>query len=130
MRISLTPRSSSVDAFDMDPFRVDDSGHHDHLVPAHDERPRLALRAGDLRVDEHVLDLLAPPGEAVARAPGPYLKASQLRFDAPSDRAHLPRERDRRGSEPDLVVLADGGEPPTEVEPLRARARGEQAVES
>src|ERR1051326_6567788 len=109
MRTSLTPRSSSVDAFDMDPFRVDDSGHRDHLVAAHDERPRLALRAGGLRVDEHVLDLLAPPGEAVASAPGPYLKASQLRFDAPSAPADLPLERERRALHASLGLLQGRG---------------------
>src|SRR5437764_14049574 len=105
----------------MDSFRIDDARDRDDLVAPHNEGPRLALRAGDLRVDEHVLDLLAPPGEAVARAPGSYLKAWQLRFDAPSAPADLAVERDRRPLEPDVVVLANGGEAAAEIETLRAR---------
>src|SRR6266704_31049 len=97
MRTSLTPRSSSVaDTLGVHSSRVDDSRHRDDLVPAHDERPRLALRAGNLRVDENVLDLLAPPGEAVACAPGPYLKAWQLGFDAPPSPVNLAVQGDGR----------------------------------
>src|SRR5947209_3468315 len=109
MRTSLTPRSSSVcDTFDANSFRLDDSGHCDDLVATHDERPRLALRAGNLRVDEHVLDLLAPPGQPVAGAPGSYLKPWQLRLDAPRAPADLAFERNGRSFEPDAVVFAHG----------------------
>src|SRR3954447_7026761 len=112
MRISLTPRSSSVcDTLDEHSFRLDDSGNGDHVVPAHDERPRLACGTGDLRVDEHVLDLLRSPGEPIAGAPGPYLKAWELRGDPPLSPAHLAVECDGSVFQPDVVVLADGGQP-------------------
>src|SRR5437867_5774609 len=104
----------------MDSFRIDDARDRDDLVAPHNEGPRLALRAGNLRVDEHVLDLLAPPGEAVACAPGPYLKAWQLGFDAPPSPVNLAVQGDGRALEPDAVVLADRGQPSAEVESLRA----------
>src|SRR2546421_3041758 len=77
MRTSDTPRSSSVccDTLDARSFRVDDARNCDHVVSTHDERPRLAGGTGDLRVDEHVLDLLRPPSEPIAGTPGPYLTA-------------------------------------------------------
>src|SRR5207244_9398964 len=108
IRTSLTPRSSSAwDTLGAHPLCLDDSRHGQDLVPAHDERPRLALRAGNLRVDENVLDLLAPPGEPVTRAPGSYLKAWELRLDAPRAPPHLALERDRRTLEPGAVGLAN-----------------------
>src|SRR5438034_1838801 len=112
MRISATSRSSSVcDTLDAHSFRLDDSRHGDDLVAAHDERPRLAGRTGDLCVDEHVLDLLRPPGEPVAGAPGSYLKAWHVGGDPPVAPAHLAFERDRRALEPDTVVFAHRGQP-------------------
>src|SRR5437870_4059615 len=130
MRTSLTPRSSSVaDTLDAHPFRVDDSRHRDDLVPAHDERPRLAFRAGNLRVDENVLDLLAPSSEPVARAPGSYLKAWELRLDAPRAPAHLALQRHGRALQPDAVVLTHRRQAAAEVEPLRADCGREQLVE-
>src|SRR5438093_9332367 len=113
----------------MDSFRIDDARDRDDLVAPHNEGPRLALRAGDLRVDENVLDLLAPPGEAIACAPGSYLKAWQAGFDAPLAPTDLAFERDRSALEPHAVVLAHGRQPGAEVEPLRAGGRGEQLVE-
>src|SRR5882724_12032706 len=107
MRTAETPRSSSVwDTIDTHSFGLDDARHGDHLVSAHDKRPRLACGTGDLRVDEHVLDLLRSPSEPIAGAPGSYLKAWELRRDPPFPPAHLPVERDGRTLEPDPVVLA------------------------
>src|SRR5712691_5515271 len=129
MRTSETPRSSSVcDTFDAHSFRLDDARHSENVVSAHDERPRLARGTGDLRVDEHVLDLLRSPSEPIAGAPGPYLKAWELRGDAPFPPTHLAVEGDGRALDPDAVVLADSGETGTEVEPPRPRCRCEQLV--
>src|SRR3954451_2160866 len=130
MRISATSRSSSVcDTLGSDSFRVEHSRNGDDLVAAHDERPRLAGRTGDLCVDEHVLDLLRSTGEPIAGAPCSYLKAWQLRCDPPLAPPHLAVERDRRAFEPDVVVFAHGRETTAEVEAARARRGGEQALE-
>src|SRR6476620_444701 len=124
MRISATSRSSSVcDTLDTHSFRLDDPRHRHDLVPAHDERPRLAGRPGNLGVDEHVLDLLRSSGEPVPGTPASYLKPWHVGRDAPVAPAHLALERDRRALEPDAVVLAHCGHSPTEVEPLRAGRR-------
>ena len=77
------------------PGVVHDPGHGDDLVAADDERPGLALRPRHLRVDEHVLDLLAAAGEPVARRASRALEARDARTRSssrPSDRAV---ERDR-----------------------------------
>src|SRR6266540_937144 len=130
MRISETARSNSVcDTLGKDSFRLDDPGHGDDLVPAHDERPRLAGRTGDLRVDEHVLDLLRSPGEPIAGAPGSYLKAWEARGNPPFAPAHLGVEHHGCALEPDTLVLPHSRQSATEVEPLRAGSRGEQLVE-
>src|SRR6185437_12660854 len=130
MRISLTPRSSSVcDTLDEHSFRLDDSGNGDHVVPAHDERPRLACGTGDLRVDEHVLDLLRSPGEPIAGTPGSYLKAWELRGDPPLAPTHLAAQSDGRLLDPDTLVLAHRGQAAAEIESLRSGRRGEQLVE-
>src|SRR5712691_7080058 len=113
----------------MHSFCVDDSGHCDDLVAAHDERPRFAFRAWNLGVDEHVLDLLAPSGEPVAGTPGSYLKAWELGFNAPRSPPHCTCQRDRPALEPDGVVLSYCGQPAAEVEPLRADRRREQLFE-
>src|SRR5689334_20330851 len=130
MRISATSRSSSVcDTLDANSFRFHDPRYGDDLVTAHDERPRLACRTGDLCVHEHVLDLLLPSGEPVAGAPGPYLKAWHVGGDTPVAPADLAIERDGRAFEPDIAVLPDRRQPTAEVEPLRARRRRQQLVE-
>src|SRR5882724_725887 len=130
MRTAETPRSSSVwDTIDTHSFGLDDARHGDHLVSAHDKRPRLACGTGDLRVDEHVLDLLRSPSEPIAGAPGPYLKAWKVRGDPPLAPTHLAVECDRRALEPDAVVLTDSGQAGAEIEPPRARGRREQLVE-
>jgi hypothetical protein len=72
-----------ADTLGVHSFRLDDPRNGDDLVPPHHERPRFAVGTGDLRVDEHVLDLLRASGESVTGAPGPYLKAWELRGDAP-----------------------------------------------
>src|SRR6266516_3612461 len=127
MRTSLTPRSSSVaDTPRTHSLGLDDSRHRDDLVPAHDERPRLAFRAGDLRVDENVLDLLAPPGEAIACPPGSYLKAWQVRLDAPRAPADLALQRDRCALEPDAVVLTNEEPAAAELDALAPDRRLEQ----
>src|SRR5439155_14975048 len=130
MRTSVTPRSSSAcDTLGAHPFGLDDPGHGHDLVPAHDERPRLARGTGDLCVHEYVLDLLRSPGEPIAGAPGSYLKAWEVRGDAPLAPPDLAFERDRRLLEPDALVLAHRRQPTAEVEPLRAGGRGQQLVE-
>src|SRR5215218_8895826 len=110
MRISATSRSSSVcaDTLRADSFHLDDPGHGHHLVPAHHERPRLACGTRDLRVDEHVLDLLRPSGEPIAGAPGSYLKAWQIGRDPPLPPLHFPLEGKWGLLEPDVVVFAHG----------------------
>src|SRR5439155_26761630 len=105
---------------------LDDSWHRDHLVAAHDERPRLALGSRDLGVDEHVLDLLAAPREPVAGTPRAYLKAWQLRLDVPWPPADLAVEREGGPLDPGAVVLAHERAPTAEVEALRARGRVEE----
>src|SRR6516162_4217242 len=70
IRISPTPDStSSIDTARHHSFRLDDAGDADDLVASHDERPGLAIRPGNLRVDEDVLHLLRTAGEPVARPP-------------------------------------------------------------
>src|SRR5919202_64974 len=108
---------------------VDDAWHGDDLVAAHDQRPRLALGTRDLRVDEHVLDLLAPPRKPVAGPPAPYLKPSPRRLDRPLAPPHRPLERHRAGLEPEAVVLARSLQPTAEVDALRSRRRIEQLRE-
>ena len=124
-----TARSSSV-ADSLDLRVLDDPGHGDDLVAAHDERPLLALRARDLRVDEHVLDLLLLPAEPVAGPPPSYLKpwraASGFVHVAP---AHLAVERDRPALEPEPLVLAHRLEAAAEVDALRADGCREQLGE-
>src|SRR5919204_4316217 len=85
IRTSPTALSSSVwDTFSLYMGVIDDSGNGYDLVSAHDQRPRLALRPGDLGVDEHILDLLPPAGEPVTGPPAAYLKASELGFNLPA----------------------------------------------
>src|SRR3954451_12606365 len=130
MRISATSRSSSVcDTLDANSFRSDDPRHGYDLIAAHDERPRLAGRTGDLCVDEHVLDLLRPSGEPVTGPPASYLKAWQVGRDSPAAPLHLSLQRDRRALDPDAVVLAHRCDAAAEVEPPRGRRRSEQLVE-
>src|SRR5689334_24702843 len=97
----------------------DDPGNSYDFVASHHEGPRLAVRPGDLRVDEHVLDLLPPAGEPVARPPATYLKACELRFNRPLAPTDVSLERDRPGLEPEPVVFPDRLQPAAEVEPLR-----------
>src|SRR5512132_84473 len=108
---------------------LDNSRDSNDLVAAHHEGPRLALRAGDLGVDEHVLDLLAPAGEPVARPPAPYLKACELGLDRPLAPTNRSLERYGPALEPRAVVLADELDPIAEIEPLRAGRRTDQLGE-
>ena len=79
----------------LDPLGLDDPGHRDDLVAAHDERPAFAVGARDLGVDEHVLDLLRAAGEPVAGPPSADDKAWQLGADAPPPQRDLAVELDR-----------------------------------
>src|SRR6266550_9400950 len=118
MRTSETPRSSSVccDTLDAHSFRLDDARNGDHVVSAHDQRPRLAGGTGNLRVDEHVLDLLRSSGEPIAGTPGPYLKAWEVRGNPPLAPQHLTVEGNRSVLEPYALVLPNGREPSATVE--------------
>src|SRR5689334_2901087 len=107
-RTSPTALSNSVwDTLYLYVRVIEDTGDRDNLVAAHDERPRLALRSGDLGVDEHVLDLLLPACEPVAGPPASYLKASELGLDPPLAPANSAVERNRAALQPEAVVLAD-----------------------
>src|SRR4026207_14202 len=97
---------------------VDDARDGDDLVPAHDERPRLALRTGDLGVDEHVLDLLRSAGEAIARPPAAYLKAWPRGVNRPPAPANRAFWGAGAGPEPERVVRAHGLEAAAEIETL------------
>src|SRR5207253_4170441 len=112
-------RRSSL-AHRLDPEGLDDPRNRDDLVPAPDEGPRLALRAGNLRIDEHVLDLLPPSGQTVARPPGSHSKAWQVGGDPPRSPADLAAQLHRSVLEPEPVVLADGLQPAAEIDALRA----------
>src|SRR5438067_583658 len=130
IRISPTALSSSVcDTLGLHLGMLDDARNGDDLVAAHDEGPRLALGAGDLGVDEHVLDLLAAPGESVARPPASYLKACELGLDPPVPPANRALERDRATLEPGAVVLTDELNAVAEIESLRADGRGDRLRE-
>src|SRR5581483_3985930 len=121
IRISPTPRSSSVcDTGRRHPLRLDDPGHRDHLVASHHEGPAFAIRAGDLRVDEHVLDLPPAAGEPVAGPPSPYFKPRQLGLDAPAAPLDRAGEVDGPRLEPEALVLADRLHAAAEVDALRA----------
>src|SRR5262245_50007914 len=109
--------------------RVDHPWDGHDLVAAHHERPRLALGTGDLRVDEHVLDLPAAACEAVARPPRSYLKAWPLGLDDPLPPTDGSFKRHRAALEPQPVVLAHRLEAAAQVEPLRPGRRREQLRE-
>src|ERR687883_193161 len=101
MRTSPTPRSSSVcDTRHLHAVVVDDPRNRDDLVASHDERPTFAVRARDLCVDEHVLDLPAATGEAVSGSPASYLKPWELGTDTPRPPRDLALELDRRALQP------------------------------
>src|SRR5262249_4803791 len=110
-------------------WSIDDAGNRDNPVPAHHERPRLALGSRDLGVDEHVLDLLAAPGEPAARSPASYLKACEVGLDRPRAPADASLERYRRLLEPDALVFADRREALAEVHAAGAFCGREQLVQ-
>src|SRR2546423_3407825 len=108
---------------------LDDARHRYDLVTAHDERPRIAVRARHLRVDEHVLDLPPPTCESVAGPPSTHSKPLELRADSPLAPANLAGQLDRAALEPEALMLAHGLEPTAEVDALRADGRSEQLGE-
>src|SRR5512141_2079592 len=108
---------------------LDDPGHRDHLVTPHDERPGFPFRWGDLRVDEHVLDLLLAPGEPVAGPPTSYLKPFERGADAPLAPGDLALDVDGAALEPEAVVLAHRLAAAAEIDALRADPGGEQLGE-
>src|SRR3954469_24626211 len=119
IRTSVTARSSSV--ADSVHLRVlDDARHRYDLVTAHDERPRIAIRARHLRVDEHVLDLPPPTCESVTGPPFTHSKPLELRADSPRAPAKLPGPPARAPLEPEPLFLPHGLDPPAEVDALRA----------
>ena len=100
------------------PVGLDDPGHGDDLVAADHERPAFAVGAGDLGVDEHVLDLLRAAGEPVARPPPADDKAWELGTDAPTAPVDLAAQLDR------ARARARAGRAPA---PPGARRRGRRA---
>src|ERR1700749_4768956 len=102
IRTSVTARSSSV-ADSLHLRMLDDAGHGHDLVAAHDERPRLALRARHLRVDEHVLDLAPPTRQAVPGPPSAHSKALEPRGDSPIAPPDLAGQVDRPLLEPEAL---------------------------
>src|SRR5712692_8691707 len=101
-RISPTPRSSSALVTNRaHPLALDDPGDGYDLIATHDQGPPLTVRARDLGVDEHVLDLLRAAGEPVARPPPPHFKAWELGSDTPGPPADLAIEVDGALLEPD-----------------------------
>src|SRR5436190_9397039 len=130
MRTSATPRSTSVcDTRHLHAVVRHDPRHGEYLVSTHHERPALTVRAGDLGVDEHVLDLSRAAGESVAGAPGSYLKASEVGTDHPLAPLHLAREVDRRLLEPEPRVLAHRLDASAEVDALGPDRRVEELGE-
>src|SRR5215468_3478394 len=125
IRTSVTARSSSV-ALSAYLRMRHDPRHRDDLVPADDERPRLALRPRNLRVDEHVLDLPSPPREPVAWPPSAHSKPWQLGADSPLAPADLACQLDRAALEPEPLVLAHRLEAAAEVDALRPGRRRKQ----
>src|SRR5438067_12673629 len=118
IRTSPTPASTSVcDTGRLHPLGLDDSGHGHDLVPAHDERPGLTVRARDLGVDEHILDLLRAAREPVTGPPAPYLKPWQLRLDPPRAPVDRAAQVLRPVLEPQAVVLAHRLHSPAEIDP-------------
>src|SRR5215475_15682905 len=128
IRTSVTARSSSV-ADSLHLGMLDDAGHRHDLVAAHDERPRLALRARHLRVDEHVLDLPPPTSQPVAGPPSAHSKPLDVGADSPVAPADLARELDRAALEPEPLVLAHRLHPAAEVDALRTDGGSEQLGE-
>src|SRR5215470_14264149 len=106
-----------------------DAGDGHDLVAAYDERPRLPLRAGHLRVDEHVLDLAPPTRQPVAGPPSAHSKPFELRADSPLAPPDLARQLDRPALEPEALVLAHCLKAAAEVDALRADGRCEQLRE-
>src|SRR4051812_33858356 len=97
----IAPRSHGV--------ALDEARDSDDLVPAHDDRPAVPEAARDLGVGEHVLELLPPAGEPIARSPRPYRQTRLVGLEyprAPTDAALF---------EGQLVVFAHGGDPVREV---------------
>src|SRR5207253_307798 len=100
------------------------------LVTAHDERPRIAVRARHLRVDEHVLDLPPPTCESVAGPPSTHSKPLELRADSPLAPANLACQLDRAALEPEPLMLAHGLEPTAAARRhARRRTAGDEPVE-
>src|SRR5262249_59105840 len=108
--------------------RAEAGPRHD-LVAAHDERPRLPLRAWHFRVDEHVLDLAPPTRQPVPGPPSAHSKPLELGADSPVAPPDLAGQVDRPALEPEALVLAHCLEAPAEVDALRTDGRGEQLGE-
>src|SRR5262252_3490446 len=118
IRISVTARSSSV-ADSLHLRVLDDAGHGHNLVAAHDERPRLPLRARHLRIDEHVLDLAPPTRQPVPGPPSAHSKPLEARADGPIAPLDLAGQLDRGMLEPEALVLAHCLAAAAEVDALR-----------
>src|SRR5437868_2519842 len=84
---------------------LDDPGDRDDLVTAHDEGPGLSLRPRDLGVDEYVLNLLPPAGEAVAGPPSSHFETARARGDPPRPPLDRAVERERAALEPESLVF-------------------------
>src|SRR5919109_1450758 len=80
-------------------------GNRDDFVAAHDERPRVALRARHLCVHEQILHLLARAREAVARTPRAHVETLKVGLDRPGTPTNAAAERNRALLEPEPLVL-------------------------
>src|SRR5436305_10356778 len=126
IRISPTAAVNSVCADSVHSLGVHDTRDCDDLVSAHDQGPALTVAARDLGVHEHVLDLLAAPGEPIAGPPPPYLKAFEVRADRPRPPLHLAVEGDRGALEPEPLVLPHGLQAAAQAHALRPRPPADQ----
>src|SRR5579859_2565327 len=128
IKTSPTPRSRSVRVAIAIPLRAHvwifhDSRHANNLTGLDDQGPGRPLAARHLRVDEHVLHLLAPPAEAIAGAPGAHFEAGRVGGDRPR------AEADGTVLQRDRVVLADRADAAAQIRLLRALAACQELLQ-
>src|SRR6476659_10269880 len=103
--------------------RCDDARNGHALVTGDDERPLVSLTARDLRVDEHVLDLLRTTGQAIAWPARADDEAGTAAFDRPGAEGDGPLQAH-------LVVLANRADAASEIDAFAAFAGGKERAQS